>query len=897
MGFKKLKSNSWALCLAILLSWSGSAPQPLAEESGGIQPARCFIGRKCGIWDTEEMNCSWGFSDLIISQVSEQDSGNYSLCCAFGGRWSCVVFAVQVTPQESRPSAPQLKIERGGKGSSSIYACSSDGFPKPTIQWITKQASLRLVPEENTLEHTAVSKVKSYTLYNKDVVCCAENPLGRECTRLNNYDLSYSHSANDVSKVTLTPGQPLLLRCVLQEDMVTEQVTYLFIESVREEHTGRYTCTSKDNRTRSTDVQVLKGGFMNVEGLNEVNSVTVQHRSQTVQLCDPVPGLYQFFAMNSKTCIIKNMSLCVIDTPRVSLSVKDDRFTCSTNSTPPFNITWHTCPPCPPMSAPCSCQDASSWNASVERPLQVWGNDGQCQRTGAASATQLERAAARTYPCRSMRARHGYESQLRVLQLVDNDYVYIDFKDLQYDQSWEFPRENLELGRELGSGAFGMVVEATAYGISKPGVSLQVAVKMLKEKHQMVDKEALMSELKMLMQIGNHVNIVNLLGACTGSGPIYLIFQYCAKGDLLNYLKTNRERFHQSLTDVFTKNRFSCLYHNFPTQDSLRNGPASFQSPYIPMFPAATRATGEREELLGLRVGLDQSEGQSDGTYEESELSRDDELQVLTYDDLLSFSFQVAKGMEFLSSKNCIHRDLAARNVLVTHNNTVKIGDFGLARDIENDSNYVVRGNVRLPVKWMAPESLFQGVYTMQSDVYQVMHLCWALQPSARPPFSKLVAFMEAELEHLEEKLYFNITGSTVYKNVPLTNVSQSEPCSFNCKTSAVTQATRCLWEQFCAVSIFRAQCEVIAVQSVQCEVIAVQSVQCEVIAVQSGAAEGCGGGVVHCFSELGGAVWWQHALDSELRGRGSVEGKQCRAVAEPCRAPAPQSFTSPASR
>lgn len=48
-------------------------------------------------------------------------------------------------------------------------------------------------------------------------------------------------------------------------------------------------------------------------------------------------------------------------------------------------------------------------------------------------------------------------------------------------------------------------------------------------------------------------------------------------------------------------------------------------------------------------------------------------------------------------SLQCVHRDLAARNVLVTHGKVVKICDFGLARDIMSDSNYVVRGNVRLP--------------------------------------------------------------------------------------------------------------------------------------------------------------------------------------------------------
>uniref|UniRef100_A0A3P9Q503 receptor protein-tyrosine kinase n=1 Tax=Poecilia reticulata TaxID=8081 RepID=A0A3P9Q503_POERE len=314
-----------------------------------------------------------------------------------------------------------------------------------------------------------------------------------------------------------------------------------------------------------------------------------------------------------------------------------------------------------------------------------------------------------------------------MIQMVgpnDNDYIYINFKDFNYDKKWEFPRENLELGKELGSGAFGMVVQATAYGINKPGVSQQVAVKMLK---------ALMSELKMLTHIGQHANIVNLLGACTETGPVYLIFQYCCYGDLLNYLKKSGDRYHKSVTDM--------------------------------------------------------------------------EQQALTFDDLLSFAFQVAKGMEFLSAKNCIHRDLAARNVLVTKGRLVKIGDFGLARDIDNDSNYVVRGNVRLPVKWMAPESMFQGMYTMKSDVwaygillweifslgvtpypgvkvdhkfysmiergfkmecpyyandsvYGIMCKCWALDPNNRPSFSKLVDFMSGQLMDMEEKIYFLLTPS-----------------------------------------------------------------------------------------------------------------------------------------
>ncbi|KAG7273936.1 hypothetical protein CRUP_011072 [Coryphaenoides rupestris] len=307
-----------------------------------------------------------------------------------------------------------------------------------------------------------------------------------------------------------------------------------------------------------------------------------------------------------------------------------------------------------------------------------------------------------------------YKSQLQMIQMTgpnDNDYIYINFKDFEYDQKWEFPRENLELGKELGSGAFGMVIQATAFGLGTLESS-QVAVKMLKEKHQKVEKEALMSELKMMTQVGNHNNIVNLLGACTATGPIYLIFQFCCYGDLLNYLKNNRERYHKSLTEAFNKDRFSGLYHNLQSERDSSDLQVAVDS-YIDMHPLTTMGQ-ENHALLNLTA---------EGICKDPEQQQPEELEALTYNDLLSFAHQVAKGMEFLSSRNCIHRDLAARNILVTKDRLVKIGDFGLARDINNDSNYVVR----LPVKWMAPESIFQGMYTMKSDIWAYGILLWEI--------------------------------------------------------------------------------------------------------------------------------------------------------------------------
>lgn len=62
--------------------------------------------------------------------------------------------------------------------------------------------------------------------------------------------------------------------------------------------------------------------------------------------------------------------------------------------------------------------------------------------------------------------------------------------------------------------------------------------------------------------------------------------------------------------------------------------------------------------------------------------------------DLLSWSYQVARGMEHLANKRVIHGDLAARNILLSENNVIKICDFGLAKNIYSDPNYHKKSNV-----------------------------------------------------------------------------------------------------------------------------------------------------------------------------------------------------------
>uniref|UniRef100_A0A8C3RA16 Fibroblast growth factor receptor 2 n=1 Tax=Cyanoderma ruficeps TaxID=181631 RepID=A0A8C3RA16_9PASS len=318
--------------------------------------------------------------------------------------------------------------------------------------------------------------------------------------------------------------------------------------------------------------------------------------------------------------------------------------------------------------------------------------------------------------------------------------------ELPEDPKWEFPRDKLTLGKPLGEGCFGQVVMAEAVGIDKdrPKEAVTVAVKMLKDDATEKDLSDLVSEMEMMKMIGKHKNIINLLGACTQDGPLYVIVEYASKGNLREYLRARRPP--------------------------------------------------------GMEYSFD--------------INRVPEEQM-TFKDLVSCTYQLARGMEYLASQKCIHRDLAARNVLVTENNVMKIADFGLARDINNIDYYKKTTNGRLPVKWMAPEALFDRVYTHQSDVwsfgvlmweiftlggspypgipveelfkllkeghrmdkpanctnelYMMMRDCWHAVPSHRPTFKQLVEDLDRILTLTTNEEYLDLSG-------PLEQYSPSYP-------------------------------------------------------------------------------------------------------------------------
>lgn len=305
--------------------------------------------------------------------------------------------------------------------------------------------------------------------------------------------------------------------------------------------------------------------------------------------------------------------------------------------------------------------------------------------------------------------------QERLIASVNPDYIETKY----IVDSWEVPRENVEILEELGLGNFGMVYRGCLNGT-------QVAIKTISESASQREKNEFLNEASVMKNFSTF-HIIKLLGVVSIGNPPFVIMELMEKGDLKTYLRGIRDS---------------------------------------EMVPNASR--------------------------------------------IMRMAAEIADGMAYLESKKFVHRDLAARNCMVSKDLVCKIGDFGMARDIYETDYYKIGKKGLLPIRWMAPENLSDGVFTSDSDVWsfgvvlyeiltlaeipyqgfsneevlnyvlhkgvlnvprncpeniqKIMEKCFKWRPSDRPTFMEIVSELEPFLgqDFCEKSFYHSDEGSEI---------------------------------------------------------------------------------------------------------------------------------------
>ncbi|KAK7945211.1 hypothetical protein WMY93_000939 [Mugilogobius chulae] len=255
---------------------------------------------------------------------------------------------------------------------------------------------------------------------------------------------------------------------------------------------------------------------------------------------------------------------------------------------------------------------------------------------------------------------------------------YLSANDVYEEDEWEVPRDKINILRELGQGSFGMVYEGIAKDIIKGEPETRVAVKTVNESASLRERIEFLNEASVMKAFSCH----HVGGGGGGRGGGWGGGGGGGRGGV---------------------------------------GGGGLGTATLVVMELMTHGD-LKSYLRSLRPDAENNPGRPPPTLKE----------------MVQMAAEIADGMAYLNAKKFVHRDLAARNCMVAHDLTVKIGDFGMTRDIYETDYYRKGGKGLLPVRWMAPESLKDGVFTAHSDCWSFGVVLWEISTLAEQPYQGL---------------------------------------------------------------------------------------------------------------------------------------------------------------